>query len=439
MNFDLLNFIQSSPLLTLGSTGGVIMVGYIATQWWAVSSRSRLEKKRSQLELDVIRTKIDILNKKAEAAPEVAWNGWRKFTVSKKVKECHDTFSIYLSPHDGKQLSNFKPGQYLTFQIQRPGVAKPDVRCYSLSDGLVDGNHYRVTIKRAQPYKSTRRKEPFDPGAVGIISSYFCDDIQEGDILDVKAPAGHFYLDVDVDRPVVLLGGGIGVTPMVAMARVLAHLGDTRKIHFFFGCRNGDDHMFKDEMVAIEKANPNLELHVCYSKPKDTDDRSAYKHESRVTVELLDQILPSNNFQYYLCGPEPFMDSLVSGLLYWGVPLDDLYYEAFGPAQPKIPDEFKKKPAAAVAGMAKPKITFAGSGTSGEWDPSEENMVEVCDAHCPTIEAKWACKTGALGCCETPIKSGEVTYPNGAPGYDVESGCCLPCVACPKGDLVLEA
>lgn len=425
--------------MTLGSTGGVIMVGYLTTQWWAVSSRSRLERQRSQLELDIIKRKIDILNKKAEAAPEVAWNGWRKFTVDRKVCECDDTYSIYLKPHDGKQLANFKPGQYLTFQIQRPGVEKPDIRCYSLSDGLVDGNHYRVTVKRALPYKSSRRKEEFNPEKVGIISSYFCDEMQEGDILDVKAPAGHFYLDVNVDRPVVLLGGGIGVTPMVAMARVLAHLNDTRKIYFFFGCRNGNDHMFREEMVALQKANPNLELHICYSKPTDTDDPRAYNHESRVTVELLDEVLPSNNFQYYLCGPEPFMDSLVSGLLYWGVPLDDLYYEAFGPAQPKIPDEFKKKPAAAVAGQVGPQITFAKEGSSTNWDTSEENLFNVCDNNSSTIAGKWSCRNGSLGCCETVIKSGEVTYPNGPPGYDVEDGCCLPCVACPKGDLVLDA
>ena len=114
---NLLGLISASPLLTVGLTGGSVMVGYLATQWWAVNSRSRLEKKRTHLELDILRKKIDALDKKAAAGPDVAWNGFRKFTVTKKVMESDDTFSFYLEPHDGKRLPPFKPGQYLTFQF----------------------------------------------------------------------------------------------------------------------------------------------------------------------------------------------------------------------------------------------------------------------------------------------------------------------------------
>lgn len=439
MNFDLLNFIQSSPLLTLGSTGGIIMVGYIATQWWAVSSRSRLEKQRSQLELDVLKRKIEILNQKAEAAPEVAWNGWRKFTLDRKVLECDDTYSFYLKPHDGKPLANFKPGQYLTFQLQVPGAKKADIRCYSLSDGLIDGDHYRVTIKRAMPYKSDKRKEPFDPNKIGVISSHFCDGVQEGDILDVKAPSGNFFLDVDVDRPVVLLGGGIGVTPMLTMARVLTHIKDTREIHFFFGCRNGNDHMLKDEMIALQKANQNIRLHVCYSRPNDNDDPGAFNHESRVSPELLKEVLPSNNYQYYLCGPGPFMGSLMNGLLDWGIPLKDLHYEDFGPSTWEIDPKFKPaKPAAASAEQTTCEVTFEKSSKVVSWDPAtEENLTRISEE----ADAKmgWGCYAGSCGECQTAIKSGEVEYPDGPPSFELEDGCCLPCVACPKGNLVLDA
>ena len=138
VNYDiLLRSALSSPLLTIGLTGGFLMSGYLVTQWWAVIARYRFEAKRNRLELDALSKKIEVLNLKAQAAPEVAWNGYRKFTVSKKVEECEDTYSFYLSPHNGKPLPQFKPGQYLTFEIKFPNEPKPQVRCYSLSDGSI--------------------------------------------------------------------------------------------------------------------------------------------------------------------------------------------------------------------------------------------------------------------------------------------------------------
>ena len=436
MNFNsLTEFLQSGPLLSIGMTGGVFLTGYLATQWWVVSWRSRLEKRRGQLELDILRKKIEALDKKAEAAPEVAWNDYRKFTVARKVLESDDTYSFYLEPHDGKRIPDFKPGQYLTFQFQLPGERKPAIRCYSLSDGLVDGGHYRVTIKRALPDKGHKS---YDPAKVGLISSHFCDGVKEGDIIDVKAPSGKFFLDVEVERPVVLIGGGIGVTPMLTMARVLTHLNDPREIYFFFGCRSGQDHMFGEEMLALQKANPMMSLHVCYSRP-DADDEpgKAYNHESRVSLDLMKEILPSSNFQYYLCGPGPFMDSLVNGLYDWGVPKKDVFFEAFGPSTVKTGAKDVAKPADAGAGQSTCEIQFAKSSKVAAWDPSMGTLTPVCEEQEAAIA--WGCYAGSCGECQTAIKEGEVDYPDGPPGYEVEDGCCLPCVCCPKGKLVLDA
>ncbi len=306
------------------------MLGYIGSQWWTVVARHRFESKRSRLELEALGKSIHLLNRKAEAAPEVSWNGYRKFTVARKVLECEDTYSFYLKPHNGKSLPSFKPGQYLTFEMHPPQATKPLVRCYSLSDGAINDDYYRVTIKRALPFSDDPNAPP------GIISGYFSDNVKEGDILDVKAPSGRFFLDVEVGRPVVLISGGIGITPMLAMARVLTHIGDTREIYFFFGCRNSVDHMFRDEVLELQKTNPNMRLHICYSRPlaEDTEGED-YNHHSRVTIDLMKEILPSSNYEYYLCGPGPFMDTLVKGLYDWGVPKKDVKFEAFGPATVK--------------------------------------------------------------------------------------------------------
>src|SRR5690349_958836 len=122
-------------------------------------------------------------------------NGWRKFVVAKKAPECDDVCAFYLKPHDGKSLPPFKPGQYLTFQLDIPGRDKPLVRCYSLSDGPRT-EYYRVTIKKE---KAPADRPDLPPGAA---SSYFTDLVTEGTILNVKAPTGHFFLDLGRTTPI---------------------------------------------------------------------------------------------------------------------------------------------------------------------------------------------------------------------------------------------
>jgi len=427
----LLNSALWNPLLAIGLAGGAFMLGYLATQWWAIASRHRYELLRSRLELDVLGKKIEILNLKAQAAPESAWNGYRKFTVSKKVEECGDTYSFYLTPHNGKALPPFKPGQYLTFQLHPPGATKPLVRCYSLSDGSIKDDHYRVTIKRALPPGDIPDAKP------GLASSYFCDQVAAGDILDVKAPSGRFFLDVEVDRPVVLISGGIGITPMLAMARALTHIGDRRLIYFFFGCRSSADHMFRDEMIALQKANPNMRLHVCYSRPDETDvPGETYNHEGRVSIDLIKDVLPSSNHDYYLCGPGPFMDTLVNALYDWGVPKTDVRFEAFGPATVKSgPKEPAEK--AATGEVASFEIEFSRSDKKIAWDPEMENLLEFAEKHgISTIEG--GCRAGSCGSCLVAIKSGDVSY-DLEPGEMPEDGSCLSCICRPSGKLILDA
>ncbi len=432
MNYEiLLHSVLSSPLLAIGLAGGVLMLGYVATQWLTVAARYRSEAKRSRLELIALGKKIDILNLKAEAAPESSWNGYRKFTVSRKVEECEDTYSFYLTPHNGRPLPPFKPGQYLTFELNLPNAGKPLVRCYSLSDGALSDDHYRVTIKRALPPSDQPDIAP------GMVSSYFSDHVKEGDILDVKAPSGRFFLDVEVDRPVVLISGGIGITPMLAIARLLTHIKDNREIYFFFGCRNSVDHMFRDEVIELQKANPNMRLHICYSRPLDEDIRGeAYHHKGRVTNDLMKEILPSSNYEYYLCGPGPFMETLVNGLYEWGVPKKDVKFEAFGPATVKSgPQEPKAK--SETGDQAVIPIEFARSGKTVPWDSGMGNLLEFAEKNgITTIEG--GCRAGSCGSCLVAIKQGQVEYIL-EPGSAPEEGTCLSCICRPTGKMVIDA
>jgi ferredoxin-NADP reductase len=402
------------------------MFGYIATQWWATTRRHAFEAQRSRLELAALGKKIELLNLKAKAAPEAAWNGYRKFTVARKVEECQDTYSFYLRPHNGRRLPQFKPGQYLTFEVLPPGAPKAQIRCYSLSDGSLSDDYYRVTIKRFVK----------DDGSPGVVSNYFCDHVREGEILNVKAPSGKFFLDVEVERPVVLISGGIGITPMLAMARELTHINDPREIYFFFGCRSGADHMFRDEVIELQKKNPNMRLHICYSRPQNSDVKGEhYNHHSRITMDLMKEVLPSSNYEYYLCGPGPFMDSLVTGLYEWGVPKKDVKFEAFGPATVKTgaKDAAPKVDAGKLPAF---EIEFSRTGKKVAWEPESANLHEFAEKHGIAIEK--SCGAGSCGSCVVAIKKGSVEY-DLEPGHEVDEGSCLTCICRPAGNMVIDA
>ncbi|CAM2954922.1 2Fe-2S iron-sulfur cluster-binding protein [Rariglobus hedericola] len=428
---DLFTFNSSHPAQIVGW----VIVGGIMVQvgCWAgggvrryVFDRRRIRLEQERLTLDIHAARLRIQS--VELARS-AWNGIRKFTVSQKVFECDDTYSFYLKPHDGKPLPSFKPGQYLTFQLTVPGSAKPVIRCYSLSD-CARPTHYRVTIKRCPPPAGSSHPP-------GIGSSFFCDSIKEGDILDVKAPNGHFFLDLEKPRPVVLISGGVGVTPMVSMANALIEAGDNREIWFFFGARNSRDHMFKDYMAELVAKHPHARIHVCYSKPLPADVHGRdYHHESRVNVALFKELLPSNNYDYFLCGPGPFMESITDDLRAWGVPDSWVHYEAFGPASVKkaAPPEVKKSlNDAPVAGI---EVTFSKSGITAIWDSAYDSLLDLAESRDIKIDA--GCRAGNCGSCLVAVKSGEVEYLGGH-GADAEKGSCLTCICKPKGKLVIDA
>ena len=387
-----------------------------------IQQKLAVEKLRAQLQETRLRCR------EAEQA-ESGWNGIRKFSVFKKDPQCDDVNAFYLKPHDGRPLPAFKPGQYLTFQLDLPGRDKPLIRCYSLSDSPHQKEYYRVTIKK--------EKAPADKPELphGAGSSFFTDIIKEGDILNVKSPTGHFFLDMAKTGPVVLLAGGVGITPMLCMANAIAASGSRREAYFFFGVRNRREHIHKEELEKLAAAHDNIHLHIAYSKPGEKDVKGTdFHHEGRVGIELLKEVLPSNNFEYYLCGSGAFMKSLTDGLEAWGVPESVVHFEAFGPAT------VKKKAAAPTAAetthLQKVMITFARSNKTIRWEPAAENLLEFAKAQGVKIDS--GCCAGGCGSCEVAIKSGDVDYLK-KPDATPNPGSCLTCVCRPKNDLVLDA
>ena len=414
----------------LGAALLLLVISLLGLNVLAALRRMREDAARSALDLARFQEELAILREKHRkvASEPLPWNGFRKFVVNRKTLDGPGVCSFYLTPHDAKSLPAFKPGQYVTFRLPDARHGGQLIRCYSLSDHPAQP-HYRVTIKRAGTTDGAGAP------VAGVCSSIFHDQIREGDILDLRAPLGHFTIEPTDPEPVVLIGSGIGITPIFSMLATLMHQQSRRTIWFFHGVRNSREHLFKIELAAFARANPQLHLRTCYSQPGPADRLGEdYQVAGRVTLELLQRELPSNNFRFYYCGPGAMMEELTSGLKQWGVPDTHLHFEAFGALSVKRVGHVTAGPATPAA--ARPLVTFRKTGTTVPWDGAHETLLDLADHLGIGIAS--GCRAGNCGTCVLAMQSGEVSYIQ-PPGSPPEARTCLTCIAQPKGNVVLDA
>jgi ferredoxin-NADP reductase len=372
----------------------------------------------------------------AQKTTTTAWTGFRTFRVERKVLEdaTGQVCSFYLVPEDGGPLAPFLPGQFLTFKLEvasAKGGTDAVVRCYSLSDAP-QTNSYRVSIKRAPAPVGSQ-------GPPGVSSTFFHDQVQVGSLLQVRAPSGHFYIDRS-DAPVVLIGGGIGITPMLSMLNWCLTEQPGREVWLFYGVRNHAELVMQGQLQALAQTHPAFHLHLCFSDPLAVDEAEIpaeifHHHHSRVTVTLLRRLLPLKPYHFYICGPTPLLQSLVPALEDWGVPAGRIHFEAFGPASIKRHPSAPALPAATALASEAVIVTFAQSGKQLSWQLVQGSLLDLAEAN--GIAVSSGCRAGGCGSCQTSIRSGEVAYSQ-SPDFDPEPGTCLLCVCIPKTAVTLE-
>ena len=359
------------------------------------------------------------------------WEGFRAFIVESKVPETETITSFYLKPEDGDSLPPYMPGQFLTFRLNMPEHPTPVMRTYSLSDSPNHQDYYRVSIKRLPA-----PEEP--PGLpAGLSSNYFHDHVQPGTRLCVKAPRGKFYLDPNDNTPVVLLSGGVGITPMISMLNAIIESGSRRPVWFVHGARHGREHAMAAHTRRMAAENDNLNVHVSFSQPRPEDSEGRdYDSRGHVNIELLKQMLPPAAYDFYLCGPTPFMESLYNGLLKWGVAETRIHYEFFGPvSELKEGTEAASKEAAVSKSLAEVDVSFAKAGLTARWDPTLESILDLAEAQ--GLRPDFSCRTGICHTCSSKLIEGEVEYVT-EPLDLPDPGCVLICCSKPKTNLVIE-
>lgn len=230
------------------------------------------------------------------------WRLFKPFKVVRKEQENELVASFYLEPEDGKALPPYQPGQYITVKVKAPEEEYTALRHYTVSQAP-NGNVYRISVKREA-----------ENNPKGVVSNYLHDYVEEGSTIQISAPAGLFTLQQN-DNPVLFIGGGIGVTPLYAM---LDSMEFGRNVTFIQSVRNEKLAVFQDQIQ--KKIN---ELKGSYFvKYSDT--------EGYITKEDLSKYIQENT-EVYICGPEAFMETVISYVRELGVSEDRIHFEFFGP------------------------------------------------------------------------------------------------------------
>lgn len=344
---------------------------------------------------------------------QAAWSGFRPLRVAELREETRDVIALDLeSPVEGSSgVAN--AGQFIALRLPAGESGAPVIRSYSLTDTARPG-HFPIAVKCE---------------AQSIAGTYIRTHVQAGDSIEAAAPRGGFTLR-DASQPIVFLSAGIGVTPLLAMLRVLAATESTRPIIWIYSARNGSEHPFRDTVSALLDSLPNVHRLIIYSRPLATDRMGVdYDVSGRLTSERLLEFGIPRDADVYLCGPDGFMHDMQHALA--AVPISPMRIrtERFGTQASMMPGVVQPQGAAPHLPPGPPgkgpQVVFARSGITTRWDDrygSLLDLAEACDVH-----VRWACRTGVCHTCITRLLSGSVSYhvePLDRPDPDNALICC---------------
>jgi len=370
----------------------------------------------------------------AESERPQMWLGKRKFQVAMKVPEnfSGDICSFYLVALDRRPIPRFKPGQFLMLELPVMQNGRPVTRCYSISNSPDERRYYRISVKRIPGRWDTPLPTP-----PGLASSFLHDEIREGDIVEAFAPSGSFTLLERSSRPVVLIAGGVGITPVLSMLNWLLVTRSRREIWFFYGVQNREQHAMYDYLVQVRRNHQNVKLFVAYSRPhRNCQPGWDYNVEGHVCIDLLRSVLPTRDCEFYMCGPNSMTESLTEDLIEWGVAAEHVMSEAFMAAPGGAEAASDTSPASKGKGETY-RIEFARSGEVVEWtEGAADTLLELAEAN--GIPVRCSCRAGSCGTCLASVLEGEGVDYVRPPGKETAQGTCLPCIARPKSDMVLD-
>jgi nitric oxide dioxygenase len=254
---------------------------------------------------------------KEAAEQEGGWKDFKEFVLVRKEEESSVITSFYLKPKDGAPLPMFQPGQYITVRLQIPGEEYTLNRQYSLSSAP-GNNTFRISVKREADRKPH-----------GKVSNYLHDHFHVGDTIEVSVPAGDFVLEETEENDVAFISGGVGVTPMMSMLEHLVKIKSNRRVSFIHAAKNEDVHAFKEDVKQLIGQLEHARQFTIYEQP--INENSEYDLKGFITKDFLQSIVHKDTI-CYVCGPVPFMRTIIHHLQELGLPETHIRYEFFGPS-----------------------------------------------------------------------------------------------------------
>jgi len=334
-----------------------------------------------------------------DAAEPRGWAGWRDFVVSARQRESDDAVSVMFAPVDGGKLMDHRPGQHIPIRLDLPDGATV-MRHYSLSGavGVADRRHYRISVRD-----------------VGIASRHIVNRLRVGDIVRAETPQGGFALPMAPEFPVVLIAGGIGITPFIGYLESLALHDSQAEVMLLYGMRDARSHAFGARLAELAARLPNFTLVTCRSRDPI--------QPARVSAALVPQSWLDRRARFYLCGPDIMMQDLTAQLLARGMFRFDIFTERFQAAAPSAIDD-----------PGPHRVHLRRSDRMLDWTAADGTLLDLAERAGITLAA--GCRAGQCESCAVPVLSGSVAHLS---EVVVDDGSCLACQAVPRSALVLDA
>lgn len=371
----------------------------------------------------------DVLPSAANSAvvltPSSRWSGLLRITRIFQETPNVKTFRL-MNPLGGVLPFAYLPGQFLTVAVNNDGQTVK--RSYTIASSPTQQDYAEITVKHEDS---------------GVVSSFLHNRVREGDLIDVSGPAGSFTFTGRECNCILLIGGGVGITPLMSVLRYLTDRSWTGDIYLLYAVRSPSEIIFREELDYLSRRHPNLRVVITVTTTEGSDWKGPTGY---ITRELIAQSVPNLGSRYiHICGPVPMMESVKKVLAELGVRPERIKTEAFGLALGK-PAPVAPSPIAAVPPSASsspkrpdyPILTFSLSNKSAPMHP-DKSILDVADEI--GVEIDNSCRAGTCGVCRVKLLSGnvEMAVVDGLEPGDKQKGIVLACQSKATGDLTVEA
>lgn len=361
------------------------------------------------------------LGKPAPTGPARSWSG--QLRVAKIFVETPEVRTFRLVMPDAPRLPfDYQPGQYLNLTLQIDG--RKVRRSYTIASSPTRIGYCELSIKREEH---------------GLASRHFHDRIREGDLLEVTAPAGKFTFNGKESQEIVMIAGGVGITPLMAKIRYLTDLAWPGQIRLIFSVKTAEDFIFRDELEALQQRYANLRVTVTVTSDADPNWRG---ERGRISPALLQRVAPNlTASRVHLCGPTEMTKPIIEMLRQLGVPDDHIKFESFA-SPSRNQNSAAEPPSESAAIVVAPRedatLEFSRSGRSvGKLHG--QTILEIAEEE--GIEIPYECRAGVCGQCKTRLLRGNVVM-NAEDALDSEDrsqGLILSCQARCLDDVLVDA